>query len=355
MANLARELIWPTDPNILVRAVFLYVGQGSSTIVLAASGLTYKSLLVDINLDGSCGGIDVPRLIKDLVGNAGLDIFINSHPHDDHLRGLKQLSEAVKIGEVWHSGHIPGRVNEAVYKELQAVIAKVKSAGGREEELCGSRSPRDIGEAHCYVLAPAQHVKDSIEDETDEVRKRRIHEQCTVLKFGFGDTWVMLPGDADRDAWEKHITKYHLDRLRAAVLAGSHHGLRTFFYYEEGDIPYKDALKAIDPEYVILSAPKRRESKHDHPHPRAVEFYAEQVGKENVLHTGENRYCFICDIFLDGSYGLKDDKGELAEAYPIDDDKGDPSKASRAWTGPTAVASVVSTRVDRRPMGSARR
>ena len=96
----------------------------------------------------------------------------------------------------------------------------------------------------------------------------------------------MLPGDADRDAWEKHITKYHKERLNAAVLAGIHHGSRTFFYYDDGDVPYKEALKAINPDYVILSAPKRQESKHDHPHPRAVEFYAEQVGKENVLHTG---------------------------------------------------------------------
>jgi beta-lactamase superfamily II metal-dependent hydrolase len=353
MANVARELIWPTDPNILVRAVFLYVGQGSSTIILVADGSTYKPLLVDINLDESCGGIDVPPLIKDLVGNVGLDIFVNSHPHDDHLRGVKQLSEAVKISEVWHSGHIPGRQNEAAYKELQEVIGKVKSAGGRDEELCGSRSARAIGEAQCYVLAPAQHVKDSIEDETDEVRRRRIHEQCTVLKFGSGDTWVMLPGDADRDAWEKHITKYHKERLNAAVLAGIHHGSRTFFYYDDGDVPYKEALKAINPDYVILSAPKRQESKHDHPHPRAVEFYAEQVGKENVLHTGANRYCFICDIFRDGTYGLKDDKGELAEAYPIDDDKGEPSNSGRMWTGPIAAASVVATRVDRRPMGGA--
>ena len=59
--------------------------------------------------------------------------------------------------------------------------------------------------------------------------------------------------------------------------------------------PALESVLTCDPDYVILSAPKRHESKHAHPHPRAVDFYEEQVGKENVLHTGANRYSFICD------------------------------------------------------------
>ena len=34
--NPAKDVLWPSDPNILVRVVFLYVGQGSSTLILAA-------------------------------------------------------------------------------------------------------------------------------------------------------------------------------------------------------------------------------------------------------------------------------------------------------------------------------
>ncbi|RUL84613.1 ComEC/Rec2 family competence protein [Tautonia sociabilis] len=350
MANIAKEVIWPKDPNILVRVVFLHVGQGSSTIVLAADGSTYKSLLVDINLDASCDGIDVPRLMKDLLGDAGLDVFVNSHPHDDHLCGVKALSDSIAIKEVWHSGHVPGRDNEEAYRQLQEVIKKVTSGGGKEEELCGSRSPRPVGEAECYVLAPAQHVKDSIDDETAEVRRRRIHEHCAVLKFGSGSTWVMLPGDADRDAWEKWITRYHNGRLPAVVLAGSHHGSRTFFYYNDGDEPYKAALKAIAPDYVVLSAPRHSESRHKHPHPRAVDFYAEEVGRQNILHTGENRYCFICDIFRNGTYYIDSDKGELVEAYPIEDKKdggGGNGSSGKPWAAPAVI-----TRVDHRPMGS---
>lgn len=350
MGNVARDVIWPRDPSVLVRVVFLHVGQGSSTIVLGADQGTYKVILVDINMDAQNGGVDVPALMKDLVGDDGIDIFINSHPHNDHLCGVKGLSEAVPIGQVWHSGHVPGKENEAAYNDLQSVIEKVKADGGTEEELSGSREPRAIGEAQCFVLAPADHVKDSIEDETSEVRRRRIHEQCVVLKFGSGDTWVMLPGDADRDAWEKHITKYHSERISAAVLAGIHHGSRTFFLYDaEKDEPYLDALRGIDPKYVVLSAPKREESKHGHPSEIAVKHYADHVGDANVLHTGALRHCFICDIFRDGEYHVYSDKGELVEAYPIDDGgKTDGEGNGRSIASPA----IVSTRVDRRPMGS---
>jgi len=209
MANTARQLLWPSDPDTLVRVVFLHVGQGASAIVLAADGSSYKSLLVDINLDPKNGGIDVPRLIKDLVGEDGLDVFVNTHPHNDHLCGLVDLSDEVEIGEVWHSGHVPGPKHCDRYKDLQEVIKKVKKAGGSEVLLQGSRSPSTIGEVDYYVLSPAEYVVDEIGDETDEVRYRRIHEHCAVLKFGSDDKWIMIPGDADRDAWELHITNYH--------------------------------------------------------------------------------------------------------------------------------------------------
>ena len=48
MSNIARNIIWPLNTNILVRVVILHVGQGASAIVLMADGNTYQTLLVDI-------------------------------------------------------------------------------------------------------------------------------------------------------------------------------------------------------------------------------------------------------------------------------------------------------------------
>ena len=111
-----------------------------------------------------------------------------------------------------------------------------------------------------------------------------------------------------------------------------------------------DGLQAINPEYVIVSAPKQKESKHGHPHDDAMKLYEKHVGVDNVLHTGAQRYCFITDIYTDGTYsGVQDDQGELVETYGLsdDDDGGKTKKASI-----TVAPAYGRTRVDDRPMGS---
>ena len=341
MTNVAQEVIWPLDPNILVRVVFLYVGQGASAIVLVADGGTYKTLLVDINHDLTNSGLDVPKLLADLLEDEGgrLGVFVNTHPHNDHLGGIVELSDTIEIGEVWHSGHNPGKDHGDAYDNLQNVIKKVKDAGGSEIELLGSSSPTAIGEASYYVLAPAEYVVDDIQDETPDVRYRRIHEQCAVIKFGSDPNWIMITGDSDRDAWEKHIANYHTDRLSAEILGAAHHGSRTFFRYDDEDEPYLDGLRNIAPTYVVISAPRRDESQHGHPHEDAVQFYADEVGADNVLHTGENRHSFICDIFRDQEISIQPDNGVLVDEYSTGDGK------------TMSVPAFVRTRVDRRPMG----
>ena len=347
MANVARDALWPSDPNILVRAAFLHVGQGESTIVLVANGAgEYLSLVIDSNLDEEREGVDVPRLVEDLLEGSHLHAFVNTHPHKDHLHGVLELSEAVEIDNVMHSGHKPGKEHDDAFQALKDVIKKVKDCGGAEVILQGSKTATPIGEAECHVLAPAAYVSDDIEGEKPEARYRRIHEQCAVLKFGKDSSWIMITGDADRDAWEKHITEYHKENVGASVLSAPHHGSRTFFKNDENDDPNVAALEAIAPDYVVISAPRVEESPHGHPHEEAVELYESQVGADAILHTGDKRYCFICDIYRDGGYHVQDDKGELVSEYKLGGggDNGDKSKAY-------AIPAVVGTKVDQRPMG----
>ena len=345
MANIAQDVIWPADSEIALRIVVLYVGQGSSSLVLAADSGTYKTVLVDINLDYKNNGIDVPRLIKDLLGEKSLDVFVNTHPHKDHLAGVVELADAVTIKEVWHSGHVPGKKHIDAYQALKDIIDKVKKGDGTETELAGSRTPMGIGEIECYVLAPAEYVKEDIEGETPDQRYNRIHEQCAVLKFGVGDTWIMIPGDADRDAWEKHIAAYHEERLGAVILVAPHHGSRSFFKKDEADEPYLNALKLIAPDYVVISAPQSDESPHEHPHEDALAIYRQHLSNDDdVLHTGAERLCFICDVFRDGKYQIRTDNGELVSEYGLGNSEGDNGKKQIILGGSL-------TRVDRRPMG----
>lgn len=352
--NTARDLLWPSAAdNILVRVVFLHVGQGACTLVLFADGDDFGVLLADVNLDGEHGGIHVPNMLTDLLDGRRLDIFMNSHPHEDHLRGVKLLHSQVGIDEIWHSGHKPSKENCPSFPDLEDVIEAVCQRSGAEAvtELLGSDSPEPLGSASYYVFAPAEYVVDEIAEETPDDRKARIHEQCAVFSVGTRDVRILVPGDADRRAFENHIAEHHRERLGAVVMAAPHHGSKSFFFLEgEGEDPYLDALESIAPTYVVISAPTSGESPHDHPHQEAVERYVKQVGSmDNVLHTGEKRYSFICDIYQDGGFGgVSDDKGALAKAYPANE-----GECNDGGTGNQALSPAITTgtRVDDRPMG----
>ncbi len=342
--NVARKILYPTDTNILVRVAFLYVGQGAAAVVFVADGNSYRVILVDINLDRGAGGIDVVRLMKDLLTDANgklasLDAFVNTHPHDDHICGTKELSDALDIKQVWHTNHKPSKKYGSKHPELTALIGKVKKKYGDAAELImeGSRSAVSFGEGEFHFLSPAEHVTDDVNEEDADQRRARIHEQCGVIKFGKGGSWIIIVGDADKVAFETHIVDYHGSRLRAYALGASHHGSRTFFKDNEDDEAYMGGLKAIDPSYVVVSAPTQAESKHDHPHDDAMEIYEEYVGKENVLHTGEDRKCFIFDIHKGGDMKAPvDDDGQLAETYGLDDedDGGDDDKSKKPESAP---------------------
>lgn len=357
MSTTAHDVIWPSDTNILVRVVFLYVGQGDSAVVLVRDGDTYRTLLVDINRDEKHGGIDVPLLVEDLLKDEGgeLGVFVNTHPHNDHLSDVAQLSKVVDILEVWHSKHKPSKKHDDAYKNLQKVIKQVTKKHGTDAEthLLGSGSSVAFGDAEYHILSPAEYVVKEIDGETEDARKRRIHEQCAVIKFGSGSTWIMLDGDADRDAWENHITDYDEDRLKAQVLSAAHHGSKTFFRYNDEDDAYLDALQKIAPDYVVISAPTQEESPHGHPHDDAVGFYEDEVGKDNVLHNGANRESFICDIFSDGTYTVEPDT-DLVDEYGLGhSDTSEESKSNSSKKAKSAGPAIVTgTRIDRRPMGA---
>jgi competence protein ComEC len=337
--NSAQDILWPIDTRIVVRVCFLYVGQGSSILVIVRDGTTYHALLVDSNLDKGNGGIDVPRMLKELLPDAKLYAFVNTHPHDDHLCGVKEIRETLTVENVWHSGHVPSKKFGSWHSELQKLINEVEKKNGADAitEIDGSRSPETLFDADVHFLAPAEHVKDDVNEEEADARYRRIHENCAVLRFGKGASQVLITGDADLVAFRDHITGYHKDRLPAYVLDASHHGSRSFFMKDEGDEPYLDALQAIDPEYVVISAPTSDESRHGHPHEPAIRLYADHVGEENVLHTGKNRETFFFDIYDDETHSEpQNDGGKLAEEYGLDkdDDGGDGGGGGGKATGP---------------------
>lgn len=353
MTNIAKDVIIPIGPNVF-RTIFLYVGQGDSTLLVVPDGDNYKYVLIDSNYDEDAGGIDVVKLLEDLFQGQqkGLDVYVNTHPHKDHLGKVKEIYENIGIDQLWHSGHKPGGDHKDAYKDLEFVI---KNLGDKNVfRLRGSRDDNKLdekevvlGDINYNILAPADYVSDEIEDEKPDERYRRIHEQCGVIQFKYGqdEKQIIITGDADYNAWKEHITQYHKDRLPSTVLSAVHHGSRSFFWKDSNtDIdPYCEHFDNINPTYIIVSAPKEKESKHDHPHKEAMDLYMEKVGEDNVFHLGDKRECIIVDIY---------DNGEI-DLYPDDDltAKYGKKNGSKGGGGNKVVIPPPISKIDKKPMG----
>lgn len=339
MTNKAKEIIVPSESRVF-RIVFLYVGQGDATLLVIPEGDDYKYVLIDSNkVESDNGGLDLMKLLEDLFDEDNeLSLYINTHPHKDHLGLVKDIYKKIGFNQLWHSGHKPGGDHKDAYKDLEYVIKKLGDENvfvlnGSKEENKVDEEEIVLGDINYNVLAPAEYVSEEIEDEDPDDRYKRIHEQCAVLRFKYGSTeaQILITGDADYDAWKNHITDYHKDRLASTVLSAAHHGSRTFFWKGDpkDEDPYEDHLDAINPQHVVVSAPKTTESPHEHPHKEAMDLYKEKVGKDNVYHLGKNRECVIVDIKEDGELSIFLDK-ELVKSYGSDNEKKENAKSTSA-------------------------
>jgi len=352
MAKKAQEVIIPTEPNIF-RTIFLYVGQGDSTLLVVPEQQAYKYVLIDSNYDDSSGGIDLMKLLKDLFygKEKKLDVYVNTHPHKDHLEKVKEIYEEIGIAQLWHSGHKPGGEHKEIYNDLEFVIKNLceknvfRLKGSREENKLDNESVK-LGDVNYNVLAPADYVSDEIEDEKPEDRYKRIHEQCGVIRFKYGkdEKQILITGDADYNAWKEHITDYHAERLPSTVLSAAHHGSNSFFWKGSSEEePYKKHLEKIKPTYIVVSAPKQKESKHGHPDKEAMDLYKKEVGDDAVFHLGDKRVCIIVDINADGEIDVYPDD-ELVKEY------GKKSNGDESG-GKIVVIPLPVTRIDKKPMG----
>lgn len=364
--TIAEKILKPTKAGIF-RSVFLYTGQGETTLLIIPTGPNpsdYMYVLLDSDLDKEPKEVDLVRLFKDLFKNSGaLAVFINTHPHDDHLGGIKEIYDEVGFKEVWHSNHNPGKKKGDSFEDFKYVLKKVGKAN--EYHLKGTSEANKIrktddtevikklGNVDYIILSPAEYLCDEIEGEKPDVRYSRIHEQCGVLKFTYGKKpkSILFTGDSDKEAWQSHITDYHKKRLSAIVLSASHHGSRTFFKTDEDDEDvYVDHIEAIEPAYIIISAPKQEDSPHDHPHDDAMELYKQYVDEDGIYHLGDGPDSVIVDIDDEGNLSIDTDT-ELIEAYSDDGDDGEDGGKYKNLSKSYPYIVPSTTRIDNKPMG----
>ena len=212
-----------------LRVDVIDVGQGSSALVRFPTGETMLADGGGIPDDSYDIGRGVLAPFLWYEGIRRLDYVALSHYHPDHALGLRFILRNFDVGSFWTSG-ITGDDQQAgiIRCGLDEIALKRKIKIRTFPDLF---KDVQIGQTRIRLLHP---TRESLEHES----QRDLNEVSLVLEISFGQTRVILPGDAGRIAEDLIIPA--LDgRMRTLLVAG-HHGSR----YSSSE-EFLDALRPV--------------------------------------------------------------------------------------------------------------
>ena len=256
-----------------MRVVFFDVGQGDAALLSFPDGSNW---LVDGG--NSLNGYDagdrhiLPYLRWAWIGY--LNGIILTHPNSDHYGGLASVLQNVGAGTLYEPVNSklfipPGMFVRAL--DDRAVVRTIKRQGDR---IGGGLVAENSEEGdfqditwRIYVISPRIGLE-SGEGSLD------TNEVSLVLLVQYGKTKVLMTGDIGAERERRLVDRYG-DFLDSDILKVSHHGSR----FSSGD----DFLKAVSPDYAVISAGKF--NNYGHPAPETVERL--QSASAIVLRTDE--------------------------------------------------------------------
>ena len=277
------------------------VGNADCTLIKLDSG---KTIIVDCQIlsdltDGHGKQImfDVKadllkELKKDAIGRPFVDLFISTHPHDDHCKGFagnfyhgdvanydkEKNKDEIIIEELWITPRgiknnlaAPAEEVRKEAKRRQKLYdddPDFKGSNGNYLRIIGYDKDKEFDNRYCYVpgvLVTSVHETNlswleifihAPFKEDVETSKKNDDKNATsvVVQFGFKiegyseyRSRVLMGGDAEYEIWQ-HIldnSKQNEDRLKWNIFLAPHHCSWSFFNESDNKKEIKPSAEAI--------------------------------------------------------------------------------------------------------------
>lgn len=220
---------------------YINVGQGDS-ILVQVNG---KSLLIDAGPESNKDDL-LKYLAKQNIKK--LDYVVVTHPHEDHIGGMKEIIERYKIGQFYAPKVTQDtKVFENMIKALSDKNLKINVAK--------ANITLDLGDnVKCEMLSPINTKYES------------INNYSAVIMLKYGSSKFLFMGDAEALS-EKEILQSGAD-VSCDVLKIGHHGSSTS--------SSKAFLDKANPKIAVISCGKD----NDYGHPNKVTL--QELKKRNI-------------------------------------------------------------------------
>lgn len=244
------------DTHHNLKVSVLDVGQGDSILIQTPE---YHNILIDAGPDS--------KVVDQLGSELGffdktIDLFILTHPHNDHYGGVLDVMQKYRIKKVVLTGVASG---DPVYRTF------LDSVKAEKTEIVFAQDNQDIQIAPAiyidilYPFADKSLIGKSVSNPNNTSIVTRLLRRTR-------DGWenlMMLTGDAEQGE-EREILLSGQD-VKADMLKAGHHGSKT-----ATSIPFLDA---VNPTTVVLSYGVG--NKFGHPHKETID----KLNNKKILQT----------------------------------------------------------------------
>ncbi len=223
---------------------FIDVGQGDCTLVMCEG----HNMLIDAG--ESDQGEKVVEYLK-AQEIKSLDCVIGTHPHSDHIGGLRAVVNSdIKIGKIIMPKIPDDQVpNSYTYtKLLKAIISKGLTVTSADDSVF------ELGSAVVNTYVPKKKYKD-------------LNDYSVAAKITHGENSFLITGDLGKQS-EKELINRGCD-LSARVLQVCHHGSR--------ESSSELFLSKVKPAYAVIQCGAG--NSYGHPHQETLDRISEYTSE----------------------------------------------------------------------------
>lgn len=202
--------------NDLLKVHYLDVGQGDSIFIELPNN---ETMLIDAA--ESYQSENIINYLKNL-NYQKIDYVIGTHPHTDHIGGLKNIINTFEIGKIY----IPKVVSTT--KTYESLLMAIKDKNLKINTAKAGTSIIDTDALKINILAPNNSIY------------TELNNYSVVTKITYGTTKFLFMGDAEKLS-ENEIK----ENVTADVIKIGHHGSNT-----SSSI---DFIKKVNAKYGIIS------------------------------------------------------------------------------------------------------
>lgn len=202
--------------NDLLKVHYLDVGQGDSIFVELPNN---ETMLIDAA--ESYQSENIINYLKNL-NYQKIDYVIGTHPHTDHIGGLKDIINTFEIGKIY----MPKVVSTT--KTYESLLMAIKDKNLKINTAKAGTSIIDTDALKINILAPNNSTY------------TELNNYSVVTKITYGTTKFLFMGDS-----EKLIENEIKENVTADVIKIGHHGSNT-----SSSI---DFIKKVNAKYGIIS------------------------------------------------------------------------------------------------------